>query len=755
MGALRHAPALAAISLALALWVPNTIQHVLTPEGPVSAYAYVATLVLLGHAAASASSGRAPTKVREKVSHIPQLTVFLRPLPGALAFACAQGFVAQPMWLVGITVGYGSLLSEIIFSGIFSFCAAIPLFLLAASSQSVTPSPETSDSYQMPLPWDLISCGTLIWNLFTRVVPTRESTSSLTYLALFFVLLALVSLARVLNEKRRKPDSEDGKDMQPDKRRLPDELLALGLTERESQVVLHLLMGKTSHETAELLEIKSSTVREYLRRAYRKIGVKDSSELRTRYGSLSVSEAPIDIALLSETSVPAPNGSTAENSTMQGLPFFTEVALLVASLSLLLPVGAPHGQWGIGQAHIYALGGGILAASLSSRPLRQPLAHRYPTAGNRNAARCLLLLVCWVRAASPSIPHSDVLSFVCDTVIGALLCRWWSTAFLEWRHRRPRASSIVWSGGLLSLLALLPQNIVALSSAAALSVLILRMPSQSSPAETHGHVAHGPQGTSLIFGAITGCALEEIWRGLHWFSFMPAALTFFVLLSAFGILALSSGGLRPKTWLLVFPVYFSIVLLVSGSDAPTLLAGFSLLLLAENSTAVLRGNNSLFFIFGLACGLIFSCIAFNVIGSIFTYHVDILGIYGTQTGFELLTVFLSALLFSGLGIYFGRRLILLSQEELVESVHKELSDNNLLAREYLLAYDLTPLQIDVAMLLLQGKTVAQISGELHYAASTVGAARRACLKRLRVTSTEELRKEILAGIRCSQEENPH
>lgn len=753
MGTLRHAPACAAISLALALWVPNTIQHVLSPRMPVSAYAYVATLVLLGHAAALAYAGKVPAKVREKLGRTTWATVLLRPLPGAPALACAQGFVAQPMWLVGAAVGSGSLLPEVLFSGIASICAVVPLLLLVTNNRSSPTSPELPDTPQRPLPWALVSCGMLIWNLFTRAVPTDGAISPLTYLALFFALLTLVGLARLLCRERGELTGSDGNATRHDKQRLPDELLAFGLTEREIQVVLHLLTGKTSYETAELLEIKPSTVREYLRRAYRKIGVKDGGELRARYGSIIAPEARIDIASPSGLPVPAPNGSNAESSAKQELSSLTEVALLVASLSLLLPIGAPHGQWGIGQAHIFGLGGGMLASSISSSQfLKQPRTLGCPILHNRNIGKSFTLLACWMQAAASSVFHSDALGFVCDLVIGSQLCRFWSIAFLEWRYRRPHVRSIIWSGGILSLLVLLPGDIVALTSAAALSVLVLQTPPPDSLVEARDDVIYKPREKGLLFGAIVGCALEEIWRGLYWFSFMPAALTFFALLGIFGLRAIHSSGFRPKLWLLVFPAFFSITLLASRSDAPMLLAGFSLLLLAENCTAALKGNSPLYFICGMACGLIYSCIAFNVIAYIFTYHMDIFGIYGTQTGFELSTVFLSALLFSGLGIYFGRRLVQLRQEELVESARSELSDNNLLAREFLLAYDLTPMQIDVAILLVQGKTVTQICDELHYAASTVSAARRACLKRLQVTNTEGLRNEILAGIRRSQEE---
>ncbi|MCH3948418.1 MAG: hypothetical protein LKE43_06450 [Olsenella sp.] len=141
---------------------------------------------------------------------------------------------------------------------------------------------------------------------------------------------------------------------------------------------------------------------------------------------------------------------------------------------------------------------------------------------------------------------------------------------------------------------------------------------------------------------------------------------------------------------------------------------------------------------------------FNRVATTFTYHVGVLGVYGTQTGFELVCVFLSALVFAASGIYVGRRIVCSGRFARDKLQQRSISLNEVVVRDVLAAYDLTPLQIDTALLLLQGRTVREISQELGYAPSTIKTARRVCLTRVQAPDIPSLRREILAGIRCSQ-----
>lgn len=68
------------------------------------------------------------------------------------------------------------------------------------------------------------------------------------------------------------------------------------LTDREYEVLQHFIAGKTSSETAECMGIKAPTVRSYLQRAYKKLGVRNAQECKNllREGCSDVVEPPVE-----------------------------------------------------------------------------------------------------------------------------------------------------------------------------------------------------------------------------------------------------------------------------------------------------------------------------------------------------------------------------------------------------------------------------------------------------------------------------
>jgi DNA-binding CsgD family transcriptional regulator len=130
----------------------------------------------------------------------------------------------------------------------------------------------------------------------------------------------------------------------------PD-LSEFGLTERETEAIGHLLRGRTSQESAELIGIKPSTVREYLRRAYRKIGVEGADQLRERYHL--------------QLAVQGMSRGVEERGPDNSVGPVAEALLFATTLYLLLPVNAPHGVWGTGQDRLFALAAGMLASHTS------------------------------------------------------------------------------------------------------------------------------------------------------------------------------------------------------------------------------------------------------------------------------------------------------------------------------------------------------------------------------------------------------
>ncbi len=351
--------------------------------------------------------------------------------------------------------------------------------------------------------------------------------------------------------------------------------------------------------------------------------------------------------------------------------------------------------------------------------------------------------------------RSSAFSFVCDTLLGLFLCLWWKAALSRWGTDGPSAHALARAGGLYCTAVFLPRELGILVTAGALAVVAARMPHALDSSIERGRAArdeHRDYVKHLFLGVVTGCALEEIWRGLYWFSFMPAALTFFLLVGMASAFVMFKRRRNMRLPILLASLALVTVFCVNREVAPMLLAGLSLLLLLSThySRAGAADDRRAAFS-GMALGLIGSCIMFNYIAVIFTYDVSIFGVYGTQTGFELATVFLSALLFSATGGYLGWAIIKQARMAEVERQQEVVVSEAGLVRDILLAYDLTPLQVDTATLLLRGRTVAQISSELHYAPSTIKAARRVCLERAHVSDVSALREQIIAGIRCSQQ----
>ncbi|WP_404989882.1 response regulator transcription factor [Caballeronia sp. LZ029] len=65
------------------------------------------------------------------------------------------------------------------------------------------------------------------------------------------------------------------------------------LAHRERQVISYLLAGKTSRETAALLELSETTVLTYRYRAFAKLGIKSQRDLLTTLDQLPVNLSPV------------------------------------------------------------------------------------------------------------------------------------------------------------------------------------------------------------------------------------------------------------------------------------------------------------------------------------------------------------------------------------------------------------------------------------------------------------------------------
>ncbi len=457
------------------------------------------------------------------------------------------------------------------------------------------------------------------------------------------------------------------------------------LTARELSVVELTAQGLTSKECAEKLGLKPSTVREYLRRAYGKLGIVGSQELKD---------------LL------APKESAArEAAANHGDAILERVSFAIVPLSLsflVAPLGIAPERWGAGATDVLAIASGALA--------------------------CLTLMA--ARQAGrddPKIPISKGPIVAAIAVFCALLL---VTSLLA-DSQTPL---------------FLPFRIAArFELAALLTAYIIDSCKDDASAD-------GALGSRLpLYFFVLGLALEEIWRASHWFSFMPA--TFFFIIPSL-VVAFRTLQKRPSkqaiACLALLATGFASCLFASKNlaKAPIFLSLFLLLapFIALAKTSLFRPQNArsiLTFSLGLYAGVY----GMNAYASIFTYHVEALGTFGTQTGVEVLSIAVATVVFLGAGVY-------LLRDVETDLARRSPRDSDLASSaevaQYLAAFNLTRTQVDVATLLLQGKTVEEIATALCYSPITVRAARNRVIEVLGVDATSDLTEYISAGIRRSQ-----
>lgn len=125
----------------------------------------------------------------------------------------------------------------------------------------------------------LFACGLFIWNVMTRVVSMYMVGIIACALLVLLLILLVLSLWGLV-----KDPTSPAEDDQLEERLIAVRSLCVeaGLSDRETAVVELMLKGRTSADSAKDLGISASTVRTYLRRSYKKLGVVDGQELMSQ-----------------------------------------------------------------------------------------------------------------------------------------------------------------------------------------------------------------------------------------------------------------------------------------------------------------------------------------------------------------------------------------------------------------------------------------------------------------------------------------
>lgn len=457
------------------------------------------------------------------------------------------------------------------------------------------------------------------------------------------------------------------------------------LTARELSAVELTAQGLTSKECAEKLGIKPSTVREYLRRAYNKLGISSSQELKDLLGP-------------KETAQQTQQKSVGCSAALRRTSF--AIAPLSASL-VIAPLGFASEQWGAGSTDILAIATGLIVAS--SFFTQKGIRHRQATD----------------QTAALFIGSANLLSII--LLVSSLLGSGQEAAFSLFRICAR-----------FTLTALLALFFLGTSQDPTLPGVVL---------DKH----------LLAYFFVLGLAAEEIWRGSYWFSFMPATC-FFILTAGIGaIRALRRGcSKRASVCLACLTVGFACCLALS-KDPTMALVTFLLFMLvspfavfAETRTFDIPGTKAAL---ALSVGLFAGIYGMNGFASIFTYHVGALGTFGTQTGVEALSIAAATVVFLGAGTMLLRDVTTIQKRRITANGDVPLPSE---IAQYLEAFNLTKTQIDVAVQLLQGKTVGEVAESLRYSPITVRAARNHVFETFGVKSIDKLSDVICAGIRCSQ-----
>lgn len=608
--------------------------------------------------------------------------------------------------------------------------------------------------------------GALFWNVLTRLFVFEVHIGWLFAALLVPVLLRLLFKLGIRNTCTNSvPCPNDS--LLPTVLSAPEDTLDV-LTDRERQVLINMLGGYSSARSAEVLHLKPSTVREYLRRSYKKLGVANADEAKRLL--LPCADESSEEELEPKKNVSTDSGDHPK--TM--VETVASAALFSASMFLTVPSLLSTGEWSVGNPALYSMGLAALMAGLAW------LFDVRLDAGGRLYQGLLALTA----AASAIFASSlSAVSVALDTVFYALLA-YWAIYYLTTASRFEKSGDAVAVRAarlrvqcvfiscfaFLVAYALVPQIHCLLErSIIAVASLILvgrRLGASGSFDDRVALPIERLHVECMVFGAISGLACEEIWRSAYWFSFMPAALSFLIpiaIASAFLILARApetrAVDTRPAL-IVVAAVCVLLLLLVPARGAilayiATQAAFMAALVL--NCFEGMNGDASLYcsrnytardwvaFIIGWGFGVLAGLVGVNMVGEVYTNHVGVFGVYGNQTGFELFTAFASALIFASTGLWFayrmGKRGIEAGRAEALVGAMP--ADDDIETR--LRAIGMTDLQIQVAIQTAHGASVSEIARTLGYSASAVRQARLTCYRVFSVHSPSALRDAIRAG----------
>lgn len=552
---------------------------------------------------------------------------------------------------------------------------------------------------------------------------------------------------------------------------LSDMLLLQGLSPREAAAVAGIYRGSSSFQIAEDLGVKPPTVRTYLQRAYKKLGISSAEELQkaianlvptieyagqsedeglnapgcerarvaVRYRRLAWAHGSFAVSLLLSLLVPC-----GENAIP--LPTCAMSAFLLGSAAITVGM---HFQHRLGIISIAVCSGALVAyiAARSSEVLwASYLGSNWPCAA-------LLLFACfctisrWLSAldrVSSRGPEKTVDFFVRAAMLLIVPVLWiLSNVTPMWWMLTVLFETVV--------LGVLEYRLIASRPVADCSVASCQSMNEGGARKYDFSIPHA------VFAAC-GIVLGFLWIDLLFpgavYSFSEYEVPIVVPLVFAAVLAIAANENQGLQWLVPTSAFFSLILLwfiplvsgwmTAGATAAAFVAHIVLIAIQRDSCLRRRACASL--ATGVTLGLCIGCylVAFNR----FSSEAALSGLFPAHGASELT---FRTFLFGGLS--FGASVVLLYCAYCsIHDGHRDMAPEMRDAiRAYLYGRGLSKLQTEVVILIMAGSTGPSIARDLSYSLGSVNHARREAYRLLDVHEVKSLKDLIRRDVPAAQD----
>ena len=655
------------------------------------------------------------------------------------------------------------------------------------------------------------AAGIICWNLWTRAVHYPDgdglaiSLGACTCTILLSILAILI--CRLSHRPKTQEKQSDGLQQETTSQAIHEALEGLDLAPREYEVARMLLQGKSSSQTAELLGLKPSTVRTYLRRAYAKAGVSNASEFAKKLMPQAAADDEGDCETAPSPHKPDRPAGVIAHAVECLEPYSPELARCTSAGLLILtltPVFEEQTAWGLGQPLIYLVSIGFIVASLAAMSAASYVREHLSVQGQTlsqvpqsprtmaaNMALAIALALGMFSLALFRLQHLllnmdswPLLAVMGGFSAGLSLIIGYSTpspSTSPVTNKDAKSNAVLGIGlklmtpmlvliGIAHPVAFAPAAfLLALVSGFATTICLTMRdltkpeaalekepPASRKTNATGASQEPGPFDALLLAACFAlGSTIEETWRVLTDFSIWGASLPFIIVALGCSLLVTIKASGRKA----IIPVSAIVLasaascMLHSGHVAVLIALCLTLVLTAESMASKTMPQHTSAYrqILAFACGLAVTCWLVNRYSDITGWNtVALSGIGGVERVHQF-ALYLAGTFFCAVDVCCA----LLTKHAIdgmaaadltqtASNVDADSIDRRII--NFLLAKGMNETQAAVLLEIVHGKTTSAISEHLNYSRGTVNSARLAGYRMLDVHSTSQLISTIRAGI---------